>query len=143
MRRVNILGRNLDPSELQKLKALLEQAGCVPNEVFVTDTAGPPDLHCDDEVFVVLLTEPVLAAIETQQEVAAVPNGGRRAICVWPEGAAPTPLPEAITNFSYSIVWWNADRLSSALANDDVICLDQPDGQPMPKPDPDHLECDE
>ncbi len=49
---------------------------------------------------------------------------------------------KAVAKFSYSTVSWNADHLKVGLADDDATIFETATGEPLPPPEPDHLECE-
>lgn len=143
MRRIWICRVGLGPEDLQRLLDLLRLVGCSDEEIALFDELATPLGDVDDEVCVFLLTADAVEAPELSAALNGVPRGGRRAICIWPEGAEQVPLPEAITSFSYSIVRWGLESLKKALIDDDVTVFEGPSGGELPQEERDHKECDE
>jgi hypothetical protein len=142
MRRIKILGTALSEGEVAAVSKLAAQAGCSPEEIEVTASVGDPVPDCDDEIVLVLLSPGTCADAGLEQELAKTPNGGRRAICIWPaEGDIPAEPPSAARKYGYSIIPWNADKLRAAAADDDVLCFETPDGTPLPKVEMEHNVC--
>lgn len=88
------------------------------------------------------MTPAVCADPGIEAEPKKTPNGGRRAICGWPEGApGTTEAPAAASNYAYSIIPWNVDKFRAVAADDDVMCFETPDGTAMPKVQMEHNLC--
>lgn len=142
MRRIKILGKRLDAAAANALSALLGNAGFTRNEIEIITSVGEPDPDCDDEIVVILASPEICADAELEKELAAAQRGGRRAICVWPADApATTEPPVAAEKYAYSVVPWDADKLRAVAADDDVLCFEKPDGQPLPKPETERNLC--
>jgi hypothetical protein len=133
MTRIKILGKVLSDEEVAAVKALAEAAGCQVGQIEVVRSVGEPDPDCEDEIIFVLTTPDTCADPNLEQELAKTPNGGRRAICIWPKDSQPFELPPATTKYSYSIVPWNAEKLRVVVADDDITCFESPTGEPLPK----------
>jgi hypothetical protein len=133
MTRVKILRKKLNNDEIEKLKLLAVTAGYVHEEIELLDTISEPDVDCDDEVILVLASRDTCADPDLEKELAKTPNGGRRAVCVWPEGAEPSELPAAVMKYCYSIIPWNAEKLQAVAADDDIMCFESATGEPLPK----------
>lgn len=142
MSRLRIHRCGLSPEEIQALLKLLESAGIDPEIVEFIDAVSEPDDGCDDEVILFLLSPGACGTEETDADVTKVPDGGRRAICVWPEDSPEesTP-PTSAMKFAYSIVPWNPEKLRIVLNDDDVTCFETPSGKPLPVPETERLEC--
>jgi len=114
--------------------ALAAQSGFAPDEIETIDSIGAPLTGCDDEIILMVLSEAACTAPGLEDDVKQVANGARRAICVWPkndkDGAEP---PSAARKYAYSVVPWDAGKLKSAAADDDVLIFELPSGAPMPK----------
>ena len=142
MRRIKILAKKLDPAALKALSALLAEAGFAPQEIEVVTSVGEPDPACDDELVLVLASPEACADAELESDLATVQRGGRRAICVWPADAPPAAEPpSAAQKYAYSVIPWNADKLRAVAADDDVLCFEKPDGQPLPVPETERNLC--
>ena len=141
MTRLKIYKRGLTPAELAELLDLLRAAGYVLEDVELVDGVGDPADDCEDDVFLILLTEPLCQDPAFEANLAKVPNGGRRAVCVWPQGGADRVLPSAVDKFSYSLIAWNPDRLRAVLVDDDEVCFETASGASRPAPDTERLEC--
>jgi len=141
MSKILIYRRGLNRAELDGLLKLLKEAGASANLEFLEDIP-PAEEECGDEVVVFLLTRAVIEGGAFDDQIAKVPDGGRRAICIWPADATDAPLPGAAAKFSYSIVSWNAERLRIALADDDSTCFETPSGEPLEAPDTERNECE-
>jgi hypothetical protein len=60
-------------------------------------------------------------------------TGGRRAICVWPQGADPSAEPPvAAHKYGYSIIAWDVPKLCSVAGDEDVPRFERPDGERLP-----------
>jgi hypothetical protein len=129
---IRIFGKTLSEQEVERLKALLAEAGCDPLRITVIDSIGHPDPDCEDEIVLLLATSATCSAPILEKEMANVMNGSRRAIWVWPMDGAPA-VPEATKKYSYSVVPWNAGKLAAVIADDDMTCFELPTGQPLPK----------
>jgi hypothetical protein len=113
---------------------LAAEAGCSLEEIEVVSSIGGPVPGCDDEIVLVLMSPETCSDPLLEDELAKTPNGGRRAICIWPEkGAVPDEPPSAAKKYGYSIIPWDADKLCSVAADDDVLCFETPTGEPLPK----------
>ena len=143
MRRIRILAKTLDPAALEALLALSMKADFKPDEVEVIESVGEPDPACDDEIFVVLASPETCANPELEKDlVAAQKGGGRRTICIWPADApSEAEPPVAAQKYAYSVIPWDADKLRAVAADDDVLCFEGPDGQPLPKPETERNLC--
>lgn len=135
MRRFKILKKGLSRKEVKEMNALAVDAGFKPDEVEIVDSVGEPDATCDDEIILVLASPATCADPELESELAAAQRGGRRAICVWPKEGVTVPEPPVATKkYAYSIIRWDADKLRVVAADDDELCFETPDGQPLPVP---------
>jgi hypothetical protein len=142
MRRIKILGNKLDAAALKALRALLAEAGFTTKEIEVITSVGEPDPACDDEIILVLTSLETCVDAALEKELAAAQRGGRRAICVWPANAQPTTEPPvAAQKYAYSVIPWDANKLRAVAADDDVLCFENPDGQPLPKPETERNLC--
>ena len=77
-----------------------------------------------------------------EAELKKVPTGGRRAVCVWPEGGATGAIPDVVGKFCYSIIRWSPDRLRDVLAGEGDNVFEGANGEALPDPNQDHLECE-
>jgi hypothetical protein len=133
MRRIKILGKTLNDTETAALVDLAVEAGCSAAEIEVVATVGEPVPDCDDEIVLILMSPATCTDTGLEEEMAKTPNGGRRAICIWPlEGDLPTEPPPAVKKYGYSIIPWDAAKLSAVAADDDVLCFETSTGQPLP-----------
>ena len=133
MTKISIYRSKSAPEDLKKLADLAHAAGHDPNSNEIVDQIGEPSENCEDEVILVLATSDNCKDPGFETALSRVPNGGRRAVCVWQEGAQEFELPTAAKNFAYSIVPWNPERLRVVLADDDIVCFESPTGAPLPK----------
>jgi hypothetical protein len=135
MRRFKILGKGVSLDQQEHMKKLALQAGASKEEIEVIESVGEPDPKCDDEIILVLASPPVCADPDLEKELAATQQGGRRAICIWPEGqGASAEPPAAAKKYAYSIIRWDAHKLRVVAADDDELCFETPDGQTLPAP---------
>jgi hypothetical protein len=135
MRRFKIHSKGLSEDELHRMKALALEAGAVSEEIKIIDSVGEPDADCSDEIILLLASPPVCADPGLEKELAAAQRGGRRAVCIWPQGQeAPTEAPAAAKKYAYSIIRWDPVKLRTVAADDDELCFEAPDGQPLPAP---------
>jgi len=141
MTRLKILRKFVANERLHALLQLLAEAGYLKEQVEVVDQVGEPETDGVDEVVVVVLTREACEPGVLDDDLAKALTGGRRAVCVWPSTEA-QPVPDAVAKFSYSTVSWNADHLKAVLADDDATIFETPTGEPLPPPEPDHLECE-
>jgi hypothetical protein len=142
--KVHVFVEGLANDEIEELILLLEAAGVPADEIVLVDEVKAPTDECQEDVFVFLLTPETIASAAAQEAISQVPNGGRRAICVWPEDASDElPPPPVAFKFSYSTISWNAERLRAARADDDTTCFEKPSGEPIPPPETERNECDE
>ncbi len=141
MRRIKILKKGLAPKDVQAMKALAAAAGFPPGEVEVVEAVGEPDKRCDDEIILVLASPATCADPNLENELAAAQRGGRRAICVWPEGSTAAEPPDSVKKYAYSIVRWDVDKLRVVAADDDELCFEMPDGQTLPAPETERNLC--
>ena len=141
MNDVKIFGKSLTKQDIEALTTLAVDAGCNSKDIAVVDSVGEPDAKGADEVILILGTPATCAQAGLETEMAKTMNGGRRAVWVWPKDAATAEVPEGCTKYAYSAVTWDAKKLAAVMADDDVICLELPNGQPMPKVKMEHNEC--
>jgi|SRR6266568_2812952 len=133
MRRVKILGKALSEVEIAAAVGLANEAGCTDSELEIVASIGDPVEDCDDEIVLVVMTPATCADADLDEELAKTPNGGRRAICIWPgEGDVPTEHPPAAKKYGYSIIPWDADKLRAVAADDDVFYFETPSGEALP-----------
>ena len=123
--------------------ALSSEAGFKSEEVDVIESVSEPDPDCDDEIFLLLASPETCVNPELEKELAAAQKGGgRRTICIWPADASPAAEPPvAAKKYAYSVIPWDADKLRAVAADDDVLCFEKPDGQPLPKPETERNLC--
>jgi hypothetical protein len=143
MRRIKILNRGLSVAQTKKLKALAAEAGFHTEEIVVVSSVGEPDPVCDDEIILIHASSSVCTDADLESELAAVQRGGRRAICIWPESAdeAPAEPSDAMKKYAYSIIRFDAERLSVVAADDDELCFEAPTGEPLPVPETERNLC--
>jgi hypothetical protein len=140
--KINVFIKCLAQEEIEALILLLAGSGVPLDEILLVDEVKPPMGECQEDVFIFLLTPGTIASAAAQMAISKVPDGGRRAICAWPEGAADELPPSAVTKFSYSTVSWNAERLRTAIADDDTTCFETPSGEPILPPETERNECE-
>jgi hypothetical protein len=142
MRKVRVLARGLTQAEVEAAKKLAVEGGCTPDEIDVVAELGEPDPECDDELVLVIMTPTLCGDTKLETELKKSPNGGRRAICVWPaQAAGKQEPPAAVSNYAYSIIPWSADKFRAVAADDDVMCRETPDGVAMPQVKMEHNCC--
>lgn len=135
MRRITILGRNLKDQEIEQIKRLAEEAGVTGDQIEVTDAVGEPDANCEDEIVLILASVETCADTALEVDLATTQRGGRRAVCVWPEGAAADAQPpDCMNKYAYSIIRFDAEKLRLVTVEEDQHCFEAPNGQPLPKP---------
>jgi hypothetical protein len=133
MRRIKILGKALSEVEIAAAADLAAEAGFAADEIEVTPSVGDPAPDCDDEIVLVVMTPGTCADESLEEELAKTQNGGRRAICIWPvDGDVPTEHPPAARKYGYSIIPWDADKLRTVGADDDVFYFETSTGDPLP-----------
>ncbi len=130
---IKILGKTLKAEEVEALTGLATEAGCDVHDIEVVESVGEPDPDCDDEILLILATPATCSQPDLEKDMAKAMNGARRVIWVWPKDGEAAEVPEATKKYSYSIIPWNAEKLSAVAANDDVTCFELPTGQPLPK----------
>jgi hypothetical protein len=133
MVKATILGRGLDPLEIEGLLSLLAEAGSCEGPVDVTEAITPVSPDQDDAVILLLGTPGTCADNELEANLAQIPASMQRAIWVWPKNSAASNPPPAARKYCYSIVPWSAGKLRAVMADDDVTYFEKPDGIPMPK----------
>jgi hypothetical protein len=141
MAKVQIYGGGLGKDETNALMQLLVEAVVPPADIEVVGAVDAAADGCEQDVFIFLLAPEAVGSCAMDGEIAKVPDGGRRAICVWPQDSTEASPPASAAKFSYSIVSWNPERLRVALADDDVTCFEDPTGEPLPAEDTERLEC--
>lgn len=141
MVRFSIFGKNLTPSEIEAVQALIKAAAENTAEVEVVTEVGSPDPDAENDVIVVLGTPKVCADAELENDFVKAANGPRRAIWVWPEGSDATAVPPGAEKYCYSYVSWNAQKLCAAAADDDVTYFETGGGAPVPKVDTERNLC--
>jgi hypothetical protein len=142
MRKIELLTLGLTKAEIEAAKQLSVEAGFTPDEIEAVPKLGEPDPDCDDELVLVVMTAPLCADAGLETELKKTPNGGRRAICVWPKAAAEKQQPPAAaSNYAYSIIPWDADKFRAVAADDDVLYFEFPDGEAMPPVKMEHNCC--
>jgi hypothetical protein len=135
MRRITILGRNLKDKEIEQIKRFAEDAGMTGDEIELVDAVGDPDPDCEDEIVLILASQETCADPALETDLATTQRGGRRAICVWPQNAAPdVQPPDAMNKYAYSIIRFDSDRFRVVATEEDQHCFETPDGLPLPKP---------
>jgi hypothetical protein len=135
MRRITILGRNLTDEEIEQIKRLAEDAGMAGDEIEVVEAVDEPDPDCEDEIVVILASADTCTDPALEADLATTQRGGRRAICVWPEDAAPDAQPsDAMNKYAYSIIGPDAEKFRVVVTEEDQHCFEGPNGQPLPKP---------
>jgi hypothetical protein len=133
MTRFTILEKHLTPVEIEALKALVGQIVCPADEIVVVNAIGDPDPDVEDDVILVLGTDPTCADAEMETNLAKAAKGARRAIWIWPKDAGAVELPPPAKKYGYSVIPWSAEKLRAVAADDDVTCFETPAGKPLPK----------
>ena len=142
MKKVKLLTKGLTREEIDAAMKLLVEGGCDPGEIEVVAEIGAPDATCDDEFVILVMAPAVCVDPSIEAELKKTPNGGRRVICVWPEGTPETEQPPAAAlNYAYSIIPWSADKFRAVAADDDVMCFETPTGVAMPRVKMEHNCC--
>jgi len=142
MRRIKVLGKELSRDDIGAVRKLLGDAGCSPDEIELVETLGEPTPGCDDEIVIILLSPAACADPDLSAELEKTPNGGRRAICIWPSHSdASAEETDAVGKYAYSIVSWSAEKLRAALADDDVLIFETSSGAPRPTVDTERNLC--
>jgi hypothetical protein len=142
MRKIKVLTSSVQPKEVAAIKKLAVDAGCLPEEITEIEAVGAPDSDLDDEIILVLLNAENCASEGLEAELKKIPNGGRRAICIWPEDADPAATPPSgAGKYSYSIVPWHTEKLRAVAADDDIHCFENAAGNALPKPPMEHNLC--
>src|SRR5258708_6670812 len=107
MRKIKLLTKGLTQAEIDAAMKLALAGGCSAEEMEVVVEVGEPEPACDEELVLVVMTPAVCADPDVETELKKTPNGGRRAICVWPESAeAKQQPPAAAAKYAYSIIQW-------------------------------------
>jgi hypothetical protein len=141
MQKITLLTKGLTNKDVQAAMQLAVQAG-ISQGVATSADVGPPDPACDDEVVLLVMTPGLSCDPDLENQLKQAANGGRRAICIWPADATDIyQLPASVTHYAYSIIPWNAEKLSAVAADDDVMCRESPDGVAMPKVEMQHNCC--
>lgn len=142
MRRIKILAKALTEAELAAAIGLAKESGCSAAELETVTTIGDPVENCDDEIVLVVMTPATCADTALEEELANTPNGGRRAICIWPgDGNIPAEHPPAAKKYGYSIIPWDADKLRAVAADDDVFYFETAGGEALPPVDTERNLC--
>jgi hypothetical protein len=142
MRKIKLLAKDLTQAEIDAAMKLAIEGGCSAEEIEIVGEVGEPDPACDEELILVVMTPAVCSNPDVEAELKKTPNGGRRAICVWPEDTeAKQQPPAAAAKYAYSIIQWKPEKFSAVAADDDVMCFETPDGTALPKVKMDHNEC--
>jgi hypothetical protein len=133
MSRIYILGTKLTDAEVERMKVLANQAGYDQGKIEVAASIGAPDPDGEDEVILMLATSATCADPNLEKELTKAQNGGRRVICIWPNNAVPSDLPDAAAKYCYSVIPWDADKVRAVAADDNVMYFETPTGEPRPK----------
>lgn len=142
MRKIKLLAKGLTQTEIDAAVALAIASGCSAEEIEIVQEVGQPDPDCDEELVIFVLAPALCADPSIEGELKKTPNGGRRAICVWPDGAEPKQQPPAAAEkYAYSIIQPKPEKFSAVAADDDVMYRETPDGTPLPKVKMEHNEC--
>lgn len=142
MQKIKLLTKWLTKKDIDAAMTLLAEGGCDAGGIETVAEIGAPDPACDDELVVLIMVPAVCDDPSIETELKKTPNGGRRAICIWPEGTPGTAQPPvAASNYAYSIIPWSAGKFCAVAADDDVMCFETPDGIPMPKVKMEHNIC--
>lgn len=142
MRKIKLLAKDLTSAEIEAATKLAMEGGCSAEEIEIVDDVGEPDPAYDEELVLVIMTPAVCADPDLETELKKTPNGGRRAICVWPEDTeAGQQPPAAAGNYAYSIIPWKPEKFSAVAADDDVMCFETPAGTALPKVKMEHNCC--
>jgi hypothetical protein len=142
MRRIKVLGKQLSPTEVEAVQRLLAEVECSPEEIEVVESLGEPTPSCDDEIIILLMSTAACSDPNLDEELAKTPNGGRRVICIWPgDGSEPAIEPDAVGKYAYSIVPWDAEKLKTAVTDDDVLTFETASGAARPEVDTERNLC--
>lgn len=131
--RFKIFGSQLTNAEIEAIRALVIEADCTANNIDIISSIEDPSPDVDDEVILVLGTHGTCTDPDLEENLANVPNGGRRAIWIWPKDMVAAELPAAAAKYSYSVIPWNAEKLRVVVSDDDVLVFETPTGEPLPK----------
>jgi len=96
----------------------------------VEAVSGASDL--DDAIVLILGTPATCADSELEGNLARTSASTQRAIWVWPERSTQPDAPAAARKYCYSRVSWNAEKLRAVMADDDVIYIENANGDPLP-----------
>jgi hypothetical protein len=142
MQKVKVLTKGLTQQEIEAAMHLAVEAGFDQSVVEAKADIGAPDPECDDEIVLFVMAPALCTDPSLEAELKKTPNGGRRAICVWPEGTTAGEQPPAtVSRYAYSIIPWSADKFRAVAADDDVMCFETPDGLAMPQVKMEHNCC--
>lgn len=139
---VRVFRHKMPPAQVARVVDLLRKAGCASTDITVIDSQPKPLPLGEDEVLVVVLTPDALADDTVISLVKHAQSGGRRAVCIWPDGADLTSPPDWAQKFAYSTPTWDAEELRKVLANDDAVCVQTSGGKPL-EVQTDHRICEE
>lgn len=128
-----IFGKNLTTQETSDLTVLVEEALGHEAQIEILDLIGSADPTCDDEIIFALMSPPVCGDPDLEKNLASAQNGGRRVICIWPKDQATVDLPLATKKYAYSVISWDANKLSTVIADDDIMCFESSVGEPLAK----------
>jgi hypothetical protein len=131
--RIKIFARKLTEAETETVAVLAADAGCLADQIEVITSMGNPDPDSEDEVILLLGTPNTCADPDLENDLAQALKGNHRVIWIWPKDAETAALPGAAAKYSYSVIPWNAEKLSAVVADDDVLCFESPSGDPLPK----------
>ena len=132
MTRMKIFGKRLTESEIDAVKALVDESGNLVDQIEVVTLIGEPDPDGEDEAILMLATPDTCSDPDLGKELEKSPNGGHRVIWIWTKDAETADMPAAANKYCYSVIPWNADRLRAVAADDDATCFEQPNGEPLP-----------
>ena len=108
----------------------------------MVDAVGEPDAECEEEIVVILASADSCADPALEEDLAITQRGGRRAICVWPEGAAADAKPpDAMNKYPYSIIRCDPEQFRVVASGEDQHCFEAPNGEPLPKPQTERNLC--
>jgi hypothetical protein len=141
VRKALIFGKYLTDEQKSDLLLLLIKSGFCDDEVEFVDDPNQP-AKFDDEVFIVELTEELLADPSFDAILLQALNGNqRRVVGLWPDGSAKLELPLAPVKYCYSIIRWSVEGCRRLFDDEGVVTFEGPDGDPIELPEPERREC--
>lgn len=138
---VKILRPGLTASTAQALQRLIVASGVDPSDIELIEDLPEQTQYADDEVIICVLGPELLAEPSLEASFLRAIGSGRRIVAVWPYGGAPVELPASFLKYCYSVVPWDAERLRPVLVEEDHLCFETQDGEPLEMPEPERREC--